>query len=281
MICAQPPLEEIPMKKNSPIGMPPTAREMTDNRLKFAHFASLGQGILREQVSGLTRLRILDIGCGPGNLAFFCGVHAQCRLFGVDLWQNQLRQAAEKEAYEALFQVNLVDGLPFTSESFDIIVCNEVLMYLPNATEILTEFYRVLAPDGKLFVYNPINWLPRLHSAIKRLTRKIYQERKTIVLDVQSNWKEAERACRITYYSFESLIEQIRSVNFHVAEIAGFRLFRNRIRLMTRLENYAWYRRLVLFLTERYPRMASDLFVLGHKKALADTKPLSTDKAAA
>ena len=114
------------MKRNSPIGMPPTARERTDNRLKFAHFTFLGQGILREQVSGLTRLRILDIGCGPGNLAFFCEVHAQCRLFGVDLWRNQLRQAAEKKAYEALFQVNLVDGLPFVSESFDIIVCNEV-----------------------------------------------------------------------------------------------------------------------------------------------------------
>jgi hypothetical protein len=50
---------------------------------------------------------------------------------------------------------------------------------------------------------------------------------------------------------------------------------------MTRLENYAWYRRLVLFLTERYPRMASDLFVLGHKQPLAATKPLATDKAAA
>jgi ubiquinone/menaquinone biosynthesis C-methylase UbiE len=281
MVCVRPPLQEISMKKHSPFGMPPTASERTDNRLKFAHFASLGQGILREQVSGMTRLRILDIGCGPGNLAFFCEAQAQCRLFGVDLWQNQLRQAAEKEAYEALFQVNLIDGLPFMSESFDIIVCNEVLMYLPNATEILTEFYRVLAPDGKLFVYNPINWLPRLHSAIKKLTRRIYQEKRTVVLDVQSNWKEAERACRITFYSFKSLIEQIRSVNFDIAEIAGFRLFRNRIRLMTRLENYAWYRRLVLFLTERYPHMASDLFVLGHKKALADQKNLSTDKAAA
>ncbi len=232
-------------------------------------------------MSGLARLRVLDIGCGPGNLAFLCEVHTECRLFGVDLWPNQLRQAAEKEAYEALFQVNLVDGLPFTSESFDIIVCNEVLMYLPKATEILTEFYRVLAPDGKLFLYNPINWLPRLHAVIKRATRKIYQERKSIALDIQSNWKDAERACRITYYSFESLIEQIRSVNFHVDKITGFRLFRNRIRLMTRLENYVWYRRLVLFVTARYPQVASDLFVLGHKKAGVDTKHLSSGKAAA
>ncbi|MGB6063787.1 MAG: class I SAM-dependent methyltransferase [Desulfomonilaceae bacterium] len=269
------------MKNNSPIGMPPTARGRVPHHLKFAHFPSLSRAIQCEHGSRLTGLRILDIGCGPGNLPVFCEVHSECRLFGVDLWPNQLRQAAEKEAYEALFQVNLVDGLPFMRESFDIIVCNEVLMYMPNAAEILTESYRVLAPEGKLFVYNPINWLPRTHSVIKRLTRKIYQERKSISLDAQSNWKAAERACRITYYSFKSLIEQIRSANFHVAEITGFRLFRNRIRVMTRLENYAPYRRLVLLLTERYPQVASDLFVVAYKKAIVKTELVCLDRAAA
>jgi ubiquinone/menaquinone biosynthesis C-methylase UbiE len=269
------------MKRYSPVGMPFTVKGRVPNRLKFAHFPSLSNAIQCEQVSCQAGLRILDIGCGPGNLPVFCEVHSECRLFGVDLWPNQLRQAADKEAYEALFQVNLVDGLPFTRESFDIIVCNEVLMYLPNATEILKEFYRVLVPEGKLFVYNPINWLPRLHSVIKRLTRRIYQERRSVALDLQSNWKDAERACRITYYSFQSLIKQIRSVDFHVSEITGFRLFRNRIRVMAGLENYAWYRHLVLLLTERYPHVASDLFIVAYKRAIAKTRNRSLDKAAA
>jgi len=269
------------MKETSPVRTPLIPMEAIGNRLKFAHFASLSQAILNEQASAQAALKILDIGCGPGNLASFCKVPADCRLFGVDLWPDQLRQAAAKDAYEALFQVNLVDGLPFVSESFDLIVCNEVLMYLPKGTDMLTELYRVLAPAGKLFVYNPINWLPSLHPLVKRLTRKIYQERKTIALDVQPNWKGSERACRITYYSFQSLIEQIRSVNFQVIEITGFRLFRNRIRLMVRLENYAWYRRLVLLLTRRYPYLASDLFVVAYKKANVETNRLSLDKAAA
>jgi SAM-dependent methyltransferase len=269
------------MNKTSPVRMPPTAVEATDNRLKFAHFLCLGQAIRSERVPGSKGLRILDAGCGPGNLAVFCEVQAEYRLFGVDLWPNQLRQAAEKEGYEALFQVNLVDGLPFLSESFDIVICNEVLMYLPNAAEALTEFYRVLAPEGKLFVYNPISWLPRLHSAGKKLARKIYQERKSIAMDIEFNWKDAERACRITYYSLQTLIEQIRSVNFQITGFAAFRLFRNRIRLMARLENYAWYRRLVLFLAERYPYLASDLLVVAYKKAISEPKPLSLDKFAA
>jgi ubiquinone/menaquinone biosynthesis C-methylase UbiE len=269
------------MKRSSSLSMPRTRVEVAGNRLKFAHFAFLNQAISCEQESGSTALRILDIGCGPGNLALFCRIPPEWRLFGVDLWPNQLRQAAAKEAYEALFQINLIDGLPFASNCFDMIVCNEVLMYLPKGTEMLSELYRVLRPEGKLFVYNPINWLPKLHSLTKKLTRKIYQESKTVVLDVQSNWKDSERACRITYYSYRSLIEQIRSANFHITDVTGFRVFRNRIRRMTFLENYAWYRGLVLSLTERYPHLASDLLVVAHKKAVVKTGLVCLNKAAA
>ena len=45
-------------------------------------------------------------------------------------------------------------------------------MYLPNALEALMEFYRVLAPGGKLFVYNPISRFPRLCSAVKKIHEK-------------------------------------------------------------------------------------------------------------
>ncbi|MFH1116300.1 MAG: class I SAM-dependent methyltransferase [Pseudomonadota bacterium] len=269
------------MKNAGPVRMPHAPVEAVDNRLKFAHFASLGRAILCEQASGPKALRILDIGCGSGNLAFFCKLPADCRLFGVDLWPNQLRQASARNAYEVLFQVNLVDGLPFARESFDVIVCNEVLMYLPKGSEMLTEVYRVLVPEGKLLVYNPINWFPRLHAPVKRLVRKIYQERNTVSLDIQTSWKGSERPCRISYYSFQSLIEQIRSVNFHIAGVSGFRIFRNRIRLMARLEEFAWYRRFILFLTGRYPRLASDLLVLAYKKAVVETKPVCLDRAAA
>ena len=269
------------MKKNISMLIAIRAKESLGDRLKFAHFPFLRETILGNRRPGSEPLRVLDIGCGPGNLAFFCGGQGGCRLFGIDLWPNQLRQAAEKDAYEALFQVNLVHGLPFVSESFDIVVCNEVLMYLPDAREALMEFHRVLSPGGRLFVYNPINSFPRLYSAVKTFARKIYQERKSIALDAQSNWKQAERACRITYYSFQSLIDQIRSAKFHVADTTGFRLFRNRIRLMKLLENYAWYRRLTLAVAARYPRIASDILIVSHKKTVADAVPSSLDKAAA
>ena len=265
VVCIHPSLEEITVKMANPLQMHGSVMKRPDG-LKFAHFPALSKAILSEQTSCHFPLRILDVGCGSGNLPFFCQIPEECRLLGVDLWPNQLRQAAEKNSYEVLLQVNLIHGLPFRNESFDMIVCSEVLMYLPEGTEMLTEFYRVLSPGGKLLVYNPINWFPGLHSQIKRLARKIYQERRSITLDCQSYSKDSERPNRITYYSFDSLIEHIRSANFHVTEIRGFRLFRNRIRLLARLDKFDWYRRLAFFITRYYPQLASDIFVAAYKE---------------
>ena len=50
---------------------------------------------------------------------------------------------------------------------------------------------------------------------------------------------------------------------------------------MKLLENYAWYRRLTLAVAARYPRIASDILIVSHKKTVADAEPSSLDKAAA
>ncbi|MEW6351239.1 MAG: class I SAM-dependent methyltransferase [Thermodesulfobacteriota bacterium] len=233
-------------------------------RLKFANLVYLAGALREECLRRGKGLRVLDVGCGPGNLAHFSGLDS-CRWFGLDLWEHQLRQAAEKGRYEQLFQVNLVRGLPFRSEWFDLVVCNEVLMYLPNATEILHEFNRILRPEGKVFVYNPISWIPAAAGRVRRWVRKIYQEDRTVSLDTQTDWKSAQRACRITYYSCKSMKEVVAAAGFEVVGVTGFRLFRNRIRLMARLEAFPWYRATTGFLASRYPFLASDVLITARK----------------
>jgi len=235
-------------------------------RLKFAHFPYLAEAVLKERARSSSGLLILDVGCGPGNLAAFCGTPAESKWLGLDLWEHQLRQAREKGVYSHLSQVNLLDGLPFRDECLDLVICNEVLLYLPNSGDMVSEFHRVLRPGGKVFIYNAISWFPRVMYALKRLIRKIHQEDSSVAFDTQSDWKGTRRPCRIKYYSLRSLINQIGSAHFRVEEVTGFRLFRNRLRFMTRLEDYAWYYRLTRFLAGRYPYLAADVMVAGSKE---------------
>lgn len=235
-------------------------------RLKFAHFPYLRKCLLKQRNSASSDIWMLDVGCGPGNLAEFCGKTSGWNWFGLDLYEYQIRQAAGKNVYENLCQANLVDGLPFRDRSFDAVVCNEVLMYLPNADEMLAESYRVLRPGGQLFVYNPTSWAPMVSGGFKRFFRKIYHEKDSVCLDSQTNWRNGERVSRITYYSLRSLVERVACANFLVTDVAGFRLFRNRIRWMTGLENLAWYRNSVQYVAARWPYLAADILVVGQKK---------------
>jgi 2-polyprenyl-3-methyl-5-hydroxy-6-metoxy-1,4-benzoquinol methylase len=240
--------------------------DRVSTRLKYAHFPYVSKALMERKKVSSEPLRILDVGCGPGNLSAFCGESEDCEWYGLDLWGHELRQAAEKKIYKALFQVNLVHGLPFRDRSFDVIVCSEVLMYLPNVGETLAEFHRVLGPEGRVFVHNPISWLPRLFSGLKKTWRCIYREKGAVILDKQTAIDGGRRVCRVTYYSFESLQREILGANFQITDVAGFRLFRNRIRLMTRLEDFTWYHKAVRAIVDRYPAMASDVMVVGVKK---------------
>jgi SAM-dependent methyltransferase len=240
-------------------------RERTRNRFKYAHFPYVHQALTDASQQSESPFRILDVGCGPGNLPAFCGVPHGCEWFGLDLWEHELRQAQEQAPYKGLFQINLVDGLPFRDQCFGVIVCNEVLMYLPNAKEILDEFYRVLGPGGRIFIHNPITWFPQWSARLKNLVRRVYREKGAVALNRETDWRGARRVSRITYYSCESLVDTIRAANFRITDVRGFRLFRNRLRIMTRLEDYHWYRVLVRAVVGRYPNLATDLMVAGVK----------------
>ncbi len=253
------------MKIELPEYTPGELKRRVEQRLKYAHFPYLEERIQaagRERAAGL---RVLDVGCGPGNVAEFCAATEGVRWFGVDLWDHQLAQASQKQVYENLFQMNLAAGLPFKDGSFDLLICNEVLLYLPNAAEMIAEFHRILDKGGEAFIYNAIVFFPNTASNLKRLARKVYHEKTAVAMDTSADWRNTVRPSRIAYFSYGSLTSRIEAANFRIVDVTGFRLFRSRLRLLTRLENYEWYRSLVRRLSARFPYLASDLMVAASK----------------
>jgi ubiquinone/menaquinone biosynthesis C-methylase UbiE len=96
---------------------------------------------------------VLDVGCGssriigglpPGSVA-------------VDVLHRKLRYARK-------FHKPLVRGsgfaLPFADESFDCVLCSQVIEHVPKESSILDELCRVLRPGGRLVLGTPdyANW---------------------------------------------------------------------------------------------------------------------------
>ncbi|WP_031485082.1 DVU_1556 family methyltransferase [Maridesulfovibrio frigidus] len=92
--------------------------------------------------------RVLDVGCGLGTTVQHLNKVHLFETYGVDISMHQIKDAPLKLG---LSQANAT-GLPFACKSFDALVCECVLSILPDISQALTEFKRVLTPSGTLII---------------------------------------------------------------------------------------------------------------------------------
>lgn len=98
---------------------------------------------------------ILDAGSGTGNLSSrFKGDNLL--ITGVDYSMEGISLHKQKQPNAVLIQHDLTRPLPFTENSFDSIVSNNVLYTIPRNMRghIFREFYRVLKPGGTIVIAN-------------------------------------------------------------------------------------------------------------------------------
>lgn len=92
----------------------------------------------------------LDVGCGlrPYESSFPQGVY-----IGVDIEVSG--RNSELKAPDHYY-----DGrtLPFPDESFEGVICTQVLEHVPDPGLLLAEMYRVLKPGGRLIMSLPFVW---------------------------------------------------------------------------------------------------------------------------
>jgi ubiquinone/menaquinone biosynthesis C-methylase UbiE len=98
--------------------------------------------------------RVLDAGCGAGNLvvelaprcrqAIGCDIHHARLAFGTRRGRGSYLQADLQQ-------------LPFPDHTFDTIFCMEVLEHLEQCiiAQALREFYRILKPQGQILITTP------------------------------------------------------------------------------------------------------------------------------
>jgi len=102
--------------------------------------------------------KILDLGCGEGRHAISAYLLAPVEVFGVDLSAGDLATAQERlqefehaprsTSHHCTFIRASGLKLPFADNSFDKVICAEVLEHIPNYQAMLLEVRRVLKPGG-------------------------------------------------------------------------------------------------------------------------------------
>jgi SAM-dependent methyltransferase len=119
--------------------------------------------------------RVLDLGCGTGNLARAADASG-LRVTACDISPEMLRRAAAGDRGGAVDWVCLEPRwarLPFESAAFDAVVAASVLEYVERPIAVLRECARVLRPAGIMLCTvpdptHPVRWLEWLADAAAR-----------------------------------------------------------------------------------------------------------------
>jgi arsenite methyltransferase len=100
--------------------------------------------------------RVLDIGSGPGLLAYdiATAVGGTGRVCGIDASGAMVAMSSKRCAGQPWAEFRMADAaqLPFPDNSFDVAVSTQVYEYLPDVPAALRELHRVLRPGGRAVI---------------------------------------------------------------------------------------------------------------------------------
>ncbi len=111
---------------------------------------------------------VLDLGCGEGRHVHGLFMEDGVTAIGVDLDMASLFKARDGLTHLPAKDVDDEDvtgftcasalSLPFADNTFDAVICSEVLEHIADYPAVLAEFRRILKPGGRLAVSVPHRW---------------------------------------------------------------------------------------------------------------------------
>lgn len=122
---------------------------------------------LKELVSGVSGLNILDAGCGDGIFTAFLQSQKNT-VIGIDGSEEMISIARQKYPRLKFEVVDLLKRLPFEDQTFDLVVSNMVLMHLSEVETFFAEVVRILKSRGQII-------FSILHPAFNFPTMNLYK----------------------------------------------------------------------------------------------------------
>ncbi len=156
-------------------------------------------------------LAVLDLGCGGGFMAAALAQRGSI-VTGVDPSEGAIasaRRHAERENLRVDYRVGSGERLPCAENSYDVVVCVDVLEHVEDVDAVLREVRRVLRPSGML-LFDTINRNPLASFVMVMVAENVMGL-------IPRGAHDPRRFIRP-----EELVRKLAAVGFKVGRVAGF-----------------------------------------------------------
>lgn len=100
--------------------------------------------------------KVLELGCGNGFITEYISDRTLCHVTGIDIAVEAIEHAKDRtkdKCDRLFFQTMSMDSLDYKENSFDAIISIDTLYFVKDLESVLKSIYRVLKPDGTVFIF--------------------------------------------------------------------------------------------------------------------------------
>lgn len=208
-----------------------TGHDLSDDEIRSRYEAvergSQGPEFIQRVLAlagNLAGLKILDVGCGKGELlAEIAARYAPRDLYGADFSTARVRDASRRVGLKVtLVEADIQKGLPFCEAVFDRIFCTDTLEHLKDPARGLREIGRVLKTDGRVILTAPNATGFAPFHRLGPLIPGRWLRGRLLPYEHPSNTDQPIDTC----FVYSEIMKLVRAGGLEVEAMGGYRYFR-------------------------------------------------------
>ncbi|KPL58902.1 class I SAM-dependent methyltransferase [Rossellomorea vietnamensis] len=122
---------------------------LRDSKMTYNDF--LEQPAMKEALPDLKGKRVMDLGCGTGELSKYCIEMGAAAVVGVDISEKMITRALRENKDDNITYIcSPIEDLSNQTEPFDLIVSSLAIHYIEDYESLIEKLHTLLKPGGIL-----------------------------------------------------------------------------------------------------------------------------------
>lgn len=146
-------------------------KEMRDSKINANELIEIP--IMKSMLPDVKGMKILDIGCGEGEMARYFAKNGAKSVLGLDISQNMIDLAKQQNIFNNVsFKILAMENLSTLNEKYDMIFSSLAVHYIEDFEKLMQDISSLLNPNGILLFSqeHPIVLAPILQKGMKKYT---------------------------------------------------------------------------------------------------------------